>query len=173
MWFTSDTHFGHANILKYCPDTRRYKDIHEHDEALIRAWNDRVGSSDDVYHLGDFAFMQPHQIENVLHRLNGRIHLIVGNHDRVANFELMPKIVTITPYHEVKVSKKKSFVLFHYPIESWNKSHHGSIHLHGHTHGSVKHHPHQPKAKRMDVGVDCHPENAPFSVDEILRHVGD
>jgi calcineurin-like phosphoesterase family protein len=171
MFFTSDTHFGHKRILEYCATTRQYEDIAAHDEALINAWNERVGRKDHVYHLGDFAFLPADKTNEIMSRLNGYIHLIEGNHDRVENFTA-PNLVEVTPYKELKVGKK-SFILFHFPIESWNKVHYGSIHLHGHSHGSITHHPINPKAKRMDVGVDCHKENAPFTVEEILAYIGE
>jgi calcineurin-like phosphoesterase family protein len=171
-WFTSDTHFGHKRILEYCASTRQYETIEEHDAALVRAWNARVKPTDHVYHLGDFAFLPKDPAQDILRQLNGYIHLIEGNHDRLDKFEGVNNIVEITPYKELKVGKK-TFVLFHFPIESWNKVHYGSIHLHGHSHGSITHHPIDPKARRMDVGVDCHKDNAPFTVEEILRHVGD
>ena len=79
VWFTSDTHFNHAKILDFC--NRPFADITEHDEALIKNWNDRVGIDDTVFHLGDFCFGNPQKVEEVRNRLNGNIILIRGNHD--------------------------------------------------------------------------------------------
>lgn len=78
-WFTSDTHFGHANIIHLAPG-RPFATIEEHDEALVAAWNARVRPGDDVWHLGD-ASMRFAGLIDVVPRLNGRIHLVAGNHD--------------------------------------------------------------------------------------------
>lgn len=79
IWFTSDTHFGHSNILKFC--NRPFTNIKEHDEVLINNWNAIVQPNDTVFHLGDFAFASPGYIREVVSRLNGNITLIIGNHD--------------------------------------------------------------------------------------------
>ena len=54
IFFTSDTHFGHTNIIKYCK--RPFNSLEEHDETLIKNWNNKVGENDIIFHLGDFAF---------------------------------------------------------------------------------------------------------------------
>lgn len=78
IWFTSDTHFGHANIIKYCD--RPFFSIEEMDEALVERWNTSVRSDDLVYHLGDFA-VTPLYAKKIRPRLNGTIRLVIGNHD--------------------------------------------------------------------------------------------
>lgn len=79
-WFTSDTHFYHTNIIKYCD--RPFSDVNEMNEKIIRNWNERVMPNDLVFHLGDFGlFKRDKRPESVLNRLNGRIYLIRGNHD--------------------------------------------------------------------------------------------
>jgi calcineurin-like phosphoesterase family protein len=110
-WFTSDTHFGHTNIVQYCdrpfrladpslckrcgfgrPDWRDshgaaccHPDIVAHDEALIANWNERVAPDDVVHHLGDFALTSLPAIAAIMARLNGTKYLITGNHDRHSN----------------------------------------------------------------------------------------
>lgn len=79
IFFTSDTHFHHENIMKFC--NRPFKSVEEMDEVLISNWNSVVGKNDIVFHLGDFAFGGSEVWNNVLDRLNGKIHLILGNHD--------------------------------------------------------------------------------------------
>lgn len=79
LWFTSDTHFNHNNILRFCK--RPCNSIEEHDEMLIKNWNERVGINDTVFHLGDFCFGAPSKIVEIRNRLNGNIVLIRGNHD--------------------------------------------------------------------------------------------
>lgn len=148
-WFTSDTHFGHANILKY--DHRPFASITEHDEALIQNWNAVVSPGDVVYHLGDVAWHRHvPDIDLLLGRLHGTKILILGNHDEktVARSKGWAKV---TPYHEISVNGQK-ICLFHYRMVVWNRSHHGSWALHGHSHGTL---PDNLQAKTFDVGTMC------------------
>lgn len=80
-FFTSDTHFGHRNIIKYA--NRPFKDVEHMDEILIRNWNDTVGPDDTVFHLGDVALGSWERWHNILTRLSGYKILVVGNHDRI------------------------------------------------------------------------------------------
>ena len=79
IFFTSDTHFGHGNIINFCK--RPYENVAKMDNALIENWNATVGPTDDVYHLGDFCFNGIQRWWELIGALNGRIHLILGNHD--------------------------------------------------------------------------------------------
>lgn len=79
VFFTSDTHFNHENIVSFCE--RPFKDAKEMDETLINNWNRVVGEDDIVFHLGDFCFGGVAKWKNYLDRLNGRVYLILGNHD--------------------------------------------------------------------------------------------
>ena len=79
-WFTADTHFGHANIIKYCD--RPFADVATMRAELVRRWNERVAVEDQVLVLGDFALGRIDETLTVLDELNGAKHLVVGNHDR-------------------------------------------------------------------------------------------
>jgi len=79
IWFTSDTHFGHDNIMRFCE--RPFSSSDEMNETLIKNWNDRVGKDDTVFHMGDFAFGSQKEWHEILGRLNGHICLLRGNHD--------------------------------------------------------------------------------------------
>ena len=79
MFFTSDTHFNHTNIIQYCQ--RPFKSTDEMNEAMIDNWNSIVGEDDTVFHLGDFCLGGAAEWNKILNRLNGRIYLILGNHD--------------------------------------------------------------------------------------------
>lgn len=170
-WFISDTHFGHANIIKY--SNRPYKDVDEMNEMMIQEWNKLVKPGDNVHHNGDFAFMPVDRLEKLLWRLNGNIHLVLGNHDKeiVKNRNRLlkqGKFNTIQNYNELKMGGEM-IVLFHYGLRVWNKSHHGSILLYGHSHGSLP-----PYGKSVDVGVDCKEitsEYRPIHVDEVLKYM--
>lgn len=80
IWFSSDTHFGHENIIKYCD--RPFKNVDHMNEVIIDNWNSVVSSGDTVYHLGDVALGQIDKSLACVSRLNGYKILILGNHDR-------------------------------------------------------------------------------------------
>lgn len=167
IFFTADTHFGHANILKYC--NRPFADINEHDEELIKRWNAKITKADTVYHLGDFSFCNPY---NILRRLNfQQLIFIEGNHDKEFNnfYRSLEDIKGIRPnikkfkFLEAKINGI-DFTLCHYAMRVWNKSHHGAYHLYGHSHGSLAD---DPNSLSFDVGVDCH-NYSPVSLEEVI-----
>jgi len=156
VWVTADHHFGHANIIKHC--NRPFATIAEHDEALIQNHNSFVDAGDVVYHLGDFSFSNPRIVGQILDRLNGRFRCLNGNHDRFNRASWLrnhPKIEWIRDYYELKLYGRK-FVMFHYPLSSWNGMRRGSIHLHGHCHGNHKYSfpLSMIHGRRIDIGVD-------------------
>lgn len=75
----ADTHFGHANIIKYC--NRPFATVEEMDAALIQNWNETVSNNDIVIHLGDLGLGKKEYIANIVKQLNGKKILIMGNHD--------------------------------------------------------------------------------------------
>lgn len=79
IYFTSDTHFNHSNIIRFC--SRPFHDVNEMNEILIQKWNEVVPNDGIVYHLGDFAWGNYVKWEEIRKRLNGNIVLIRGNHD--------------------------------------------------------------------------------------------
>ena len=128
-YYISDTHFGHANIIRLA--NRPYESIEHMDEDLIAKWNSRVGNGDLVYHLGDFAFRDVKQYRE---RLNGQIILIRGNHDkRLTKQQEECLFVKVCDYKKVK-DGVQTLILFHYPIWSWDGLYKGYTHLHGHIH---------------------------------------
>ncbi|MEM7039675.1 MAG: phosphoesterase, partial [Bacteroidota bacterium] len=147
---------------------RPFSSVEEMDETLIANWNARVGPNDNVYHLGDVGLCQPEQLRSILNRLNGRIHLIKGNHEKPA-MQCRDRFEWVKDYYELKVDDpqchrgKRLICLMHYAMRVWNVSHHGSWHLYGHSHGSL---PDDPHALSFDVGVDCH-NYIPLSYPEV------
>lgn len=79
VFFTSDTHFGHGNIIEFC--NRPFKNAEEMDYKLIENWNKKVPHDGTVYHLGDFAWGGYEFWKKIRNQLNGSIILIKGNHD--------------------------------------------------------------------------------------------
>lgn len=78
IWFTSDTHFYHTNVIKYC--NRPFKDVEEMNAMMVIRWNEVVKPEDEIYHLGDFS-MAWRPVEIFTPQLNGKKYLIPGNHD--------------------------------------------------------------------------------------------
>ncbi len=169
IYFTADTHFGHTNILKLCPN-RQFTTIQAHDDYLIKQWNAKVNHDDLVFHLGDFTLNGDEGIA-ILDRLNGRKVLIVGNHDEVylkLNI-FRDKFYTIKNYLETELnyqSKKVKVVLFHYPIEEWAGYYRDAIHLHGHTHLSNYH-----KRLRKNVGIDSRSDLSLWEKNELFDEI--
>jgi len=146
-FFTSDQHFGHANIIKYC--NRPFSTVEEMNETLIENHNKMVTNNDIVYHLGDFSFKS--DPSKWLSRLNGKTHiLIIGNHDYHCVTTL---IYSFDAVHEVKMIKvcSDSIFLSHYAHLVWPQKHYGVYHLFGHSHGTLK-----GELGSLDCGVDSH-----------------
>jgi calcineurin-like phosphoesterase family protein len=166
IYFTSDHHFGHKNIIKY--SNRPFSNLDEMHEVMIERWNAKVGPEDHVYHLGDLALCSPKQLEAILDQLNGKIHLIKGNHESTA-LACPHRFEWIKDYHELVVKdndfKKGTqlLVLFHYGMRVWNASHWGTYHLYGHSHGNLED---DPNMRSFDIGVDCH-DFYPLSYQEV------
>lgn len=169
-FFTSDTHYGHDNVRKY--SNRPFGSVEEMNETLIANHNGVVRPQDTVHFLGDFSFQKLPQALETLKRLNGHKHLVFGNHDLVIRknmkvFGGQRCFETINEYHRISV-ETQDIILFHYALRVWEKSHHGSWSLHGHSHGGIP-----PHNKSVDVGVDSHwitgvPTYTPFAF-ETLR----
>ncbi len=160
VFFTSDTHFGHENIVSFC--NRPFGNTEEMDRAMMDAWNVTVRSEDTVWHLGDFSLSRdPGKIDQWLHALNGTKHLIRGNHDvvkGVTGWASMQDMANIHCYGH-------RFVLFHYPMRDWQGKWQEAMHLYGHVHGNM-----EPLDGSMDVGVDTW-GGKPVSVEELMQAI--
>lgn len=129
IFIVSDTHFYHTNIISYCG--RPYKNVEEMNKDLIAKWNSIVKKDDLVYHLGDFCFGGKEKVKEILALLNGKINLVMGNHDRY----------NIRFYYEAGFNRvydrpiiiQDFFVLSHAPFVPWEKDGRYA-NLHGHTH---------------------------------------
>lgn len=176
VWFTSDTHFYHTKIMEFCPNTRRGADSDEMTELAIQAWNYKVKPGDRVYHGGDFCFRGKDFIAKVLERLNGSIHLIAGNHDKmiVKTDALREKFAAIHIEKHITIGDHRFFIS-HAPKAEWVDCHKGVYHLHGHTHGNTENLQHQQRFRFMDIGIDARGDNLmyPWHMDEILDKLKD
>ena len=138
-WITSDLHFGHANIKKFCPETRgRFRDVEHMRETMIEEWNQLVGQDDTVYILGDVAFLPAVEAVAIMHRLHGRKILIEGNHDRKLLNDPAFRACFDQVHNYLRLTHNGQLViLFHYPIAEFDQMHRGAVHLHGHLHGNT------------------------------------
>jgi len=137
-WITSDLHFGHGNIMKFCPATRsRFTDVVDMREKMIAEWNLSVKPEDETFILGDFAFLPAKDAVEILRRLNGSKILVEGNHDR----KLLNDPSFRREFKEVHQYLRYNHngtvvIMLHYPIHfEWDQAHRGSIHFYGHVHG--------------------------------------
>lgn len=144
---------------------RPFSSVDEMNEHLIYIWNALIHPSDVVYHLGDFCFTK--NAQGYFGKLKGHIKIIQGNHDKSwykknkELFSLNAPVEKIHPEHEIRIDGNL-IVLSHYAMRTWNKSHYGSIHLYGHSHGALP-----PFGLSMDVGIDTS-NFLPYSLDDIL-----
>ena len=147
IWFTADLHFGHERIIEY--EARPFEHIGAMDKHFMEVWNRTVAPGDTVFVLGDFSFHHPDLTTYILKQLAGNKVLIKGNHDHKKTLKKIHGWAFVKEYHELK-HRNQRVVLCHYPFETWRDHQHGSWHLHGHSHGSLK-----DRGRRMDVGVDA------------------
>ena len=113
-FFTSDTHFNHANIIKFC--NRPFKDVEQMNEVIIANWNSVIGKDDTVFHLGDFCLGGATEWTKILDRLNGKIYLIMGNHD-LKNIRqgFISRFEHVAMQMRIEIGKKRIY-LCHYPF---------------------------------------------------------
>lgn len=162
IWLVSDLHIGHKNIIKYC--SRPFGNVWYMNEELVRRWNDVVAPDDLVYNLGDVAFANTFKAIEVLNRLNGRVRLIIGNHDKrhLKVPEFRNHFEWIKDRYELEY-KGYTYLLTHEPIKQYKPKDIYHFNLHGHTHR---------KSNINRVQFDCGIDNAvcnyaPISLDEI------
>lgn len=187
LWFTSDTHYNHANICRATTSwtdadsvTRDFSSLEKMNEELVFWINQRVAQDDILIHLGDWSFGGFDSIKQFRDRIVCQnVHLVLGNHDHHIqrnkdNVQSLFSSVQEYLYLNVVrpgVTKKDAmdryeFVCMHYPIASWNNMNNGVIHLHGHVH--LPNHLRVSNGKAMDVGVDGN-NLEPIDLDSILR----
>jgi calcineurin-like phosphoesterase family protein len=160
VFFTSDTHFGHHNIIASCG--RPFPNVETMDREMIARWNARVSPKDIVYHLGDFCHRNDRAAAEYLSALNGNVHLVAGNHDVETLQTASGHFASIHIMLEVK-AEGQTLVLCHYPLREWRNAWSGAWHLFGHVHGRLDE---VPLGRSLDVGVDSH-DFYPWSFEEI------
>lgn len=176
FFVTSDQHFNHENIIKYCD--RPFSSVEEMNEEMIKRWNAVVSKDDTVFVLGDFFMGRLTEIQDILPRLNGHIKLVEGNHDK------NNRIITMTLYGDVKTLgplfimdyRGVNIVMCHYPIDfdlrnMVSKASKKMLFLYGHIHNLA------PKGLDRGcfyhVGVDTNdftPVDLDSIIDEVLKY---
>lgn len=182
VFFTSDTHFNHSNIIKFCD--RPFVNVREMDDTLINNWNNVVGEDDIVFHLGDFAWGGSQIWNDTLNKLNGRKYLILGNHD-MKNIRqgYMDKFEFVGYQMQIRI-EDRSIYLNHYPFLCYGGSYRGEDsvwQLFGHVHTCSGPHKHEGKDDerlkylfpfQYDVGVDNN-NYAPISWSDVKKKIMD
>lgn len=181
VWFTSDLHFGHRNVIRFCD--RPYETEKEMGEKLIENWNSCVGDNDIVFVLGDtFWFNDSRSIKKVLDQLKGKtIYMLPGNHDDFEHYHrvdterivLCPDVVVLW-LQEYNSSKKFEIWMSHYPMMTWPHRDNGVWQLFGHIHSN----PNRTEGvdqdlplhwNQMDVGCDYW-NYKPVSMETLQTH---
>jgi calcineurin-like phosphoesterase family protein len=151
LWFTSDNHFSHRNIIQYC--CRPFPDVAAMDEEMVRRWNEVVRPQDEVIHLGDFSMGPVENIGKFRARLNGTVMILPGNHDRgrTKMEEIFGAGNVLREGAELVVADfgfPLHLHLSHRPLRDF-KAESNHFNLHGHVHTSYRR-----RGNRINVGVD-------------------
>lgn len=161
VYFTSDWHLGHANIMKY--DKRPFETVEQMNEEILMNVTRSLQEGDSLYYLGDFAFTRGrNDMESYMKTLvytGANLFFIKGNHDKRDTIKLYEKYGTyLGEQKKIKIadtdnlSGLQEIVLNHYAMRVWDKSHHGCWHLYGHSHDSLDKDG-DIWGKSMDVGI--------------------
>lgn len=167
IYFTSDLHWGHGNVINFC--ARPFKDVHDMNESLIKNWNSKIKSTDTVFVLGDMALCSFKEFEPMAKRLNGNKILIRGNHDHYsvsqynrlgfqvfheATLKIGGKIVRLSHFPYMLPWYKRLFAFkseLRY-LERRPPKIKGEWLLHGHSHVKYKK---ADDGNRIHIGVDA------------------
>jgi len=181
VFLVSDTHFGHAGVCRFTRSDgvtklRPWDSAEEMDEAMVRAWNERVKPTDKVYHLGDVVINR--RAMKTLSRLNGDKVLIRGNHDIFPDTEYRQYFRELRAYHVMS-----GMILSHIPLHVDSLGRFGT-NIHGHTHANrvMKVRGFNAKTNEMlysdapDVRYHCvcveqTPDFAPILFEDVIRRI--
>jgi calcineurin-like phosphoesterase family protein len=180
VFLVSDTHFGHAGVCRFTradgTKLRPWTDPNEMDEAMVKAWNERVKPTDKVYHLGDVVINR--KALATLRRLNGDKVLIRGNHDIFRDEDYRQYFRELRAYHVMN-----GLILSHIPVHEASLGRFG-CNIHGHLHGSRVRRPRSVNAKTGEilysddidtryhcVCVEQTPDFAPILFEDVIRRI--
>ena len=181
VFLVSDTHFGHLGVCKFTRNDgvtklRPWTDPAEMDEAMVKAWNERVKPTDKVYHLGDVVINR--KSLGIMHRLNGDKVLIRGNHDIFPDNEYRTYFRELRAYHVMN-----GMILSHIPVHSDSLGRFGT-NIHGHLHANRVRRARGVDAKTGEVlysdeidpryhnvSVEQLPDFAPILFEDVLKRI--
>lgn len=181
VFLVSDTHFGHLGVCKFTRNDgvtklRPWTDPAEMDEAMVKAWNERVKPTDKVYHLGDVVINR--KSLGIMHRLNGDKVLIRGNHDIFPDTEYREYFRELRAYHVMN-----GMILSHIPVHSDSLGRFGT-NIHGHLHANRVRRARGVDAKTGEVlysdeidpryhnvSVEQLPDFAPILFEDVLKRI--
>ena len=167
VFFTSDLHFGHKNLI----EGLRKMTVEESDALIISNWNKIVHKKDIVYVLGDITMEKPKLIEQYLKQLNGIIRIVGGNHDTIK----CCKVFQDLQIPVMGVLNYKGFICTHIPvhpsqIEGFRGNIHGHIHLSGEIEGLDRYNPSKLEGKYYNVNIEFHNYKPVLFEDIIKQH---
>jgi calcineurin-like phosphoesterase family protein len=174
LFVAADHHFEHLNIIKTF-QFRPFADVREMEEELICRHNSRVAPGDRVVFIGDMFWRHCKHSDEILERMNGQKHYVLGNHEEALKWTSTDKhFITVTESYKVDLEPygyKEARYLFcaHFAHRVWPRSHLGTWHAYGHSHGALQD---DPTAKSMDVGVDTN-DYYPYSIHEFASRMRD
>ena len=171
IYFTSDLHFGHDREFIWGP--RGFQSSFEHDETIIKNWNNLITEEDEVYILGDLILGDNAAGRKKLAQLRGKLHIIWGNHDtepRKQIYSTLHNVVQVHGYADILKYKGYTFYMSHFPTMTANLEaeslKRGTLNLFGHTHQQTNFY--QDIPMMYHVGVDSH-NNTPVSIEQIIQ----
>lgn len=132
-YYISDLHLDDQKLFDKC--SRPFSGLNELKETIIRNWNERVKEDDNVYLIGDIGNDADYDGLDVIAKLNGKIHLIIGNHDQrfASIYEKSPLFASVNYFKLIMDGDKKVF-LCHFPTMDWEEFNRGGYHVYGHIH---------------------------------------
>lgn len=165
IFFTSDHHFNHANILTFVDGDNShirpgFDSVDEMDEFMIEQWNSVVKDGDRVYHLGDVA-MNAKVLSNIIPKLKGSKRLCLGNHDE----DILALKACFKKIRLWRIFKEEGFICSHIPLRLEQFRHKTALNVHGHLHRNII-----QDSRYFNVCVENH-EYKPVHMDEVLERV--
>jgi len=169
LFFVADEHYFHTRIIQYCD--RPFRNEAEMREALIETHNAFVGKNDVTVHVGDFSLGSTDRTVEVIRALNGRHVFVRGSHDSwMKKWKEVPaeklhldRPESLLTLRVTRGDEEWWVVCCHYAMRVWPRSHHGSWHVFGHSHGNL-----EGAGKSCDVGVDATKLWRPVSFEELV-----
>lgn len=178
---TSDLHFGHSNVIKYCPESRgSFTHVDDMDAKIVENINSVVTDDDILFILGDIAFAKPAKAVDYLKQLNGQKVFVWGNHDKKlresSEFQMSKNLIgcisTADYLCETFVADEARYkvAMMHFPLLTWDGAHHGTIMLHGHSHSPKSHRDTMPGKRIRDIGIDGN-DLMPYNMTDLVREL--